>query len=61
MIGKKLDLREHTTPESDVAYRIFLEGQKGKHCSIYGIKDVFDAWKASEERILNLSNDRKSE
>lgn len=59
MIGKKLDPREHSTPESDAAYRAFLKGQKGRHCPIYGIKDVFDAWKASEERILNLSNGDK--
>lgn len=53
---KKLDNREHSTPESDAAYRVFLEGQKEKHCAIFGQKDVFDAWKVSEERILNLSN-----
>jgi len=48
---KKLDNREHSTPESDAAYRIFLEGQKGKHAPTFTQKDIFDAWKASEERV----------
>lgn len=50
---KKLDNREHSTPESDSAYRIFLEGQKGKHTPTFTQKDIFDAWKSSEDRILN--------